>query len=152
MRAGGQRNLAAISRELAAYFSLKITPGWNRVFVCFYWIKKPKFNDVCVLFKHSNFCSIMVEMHSAKRPRFQTFQKLAPLRQVFSFSTYSKAFATYLKSYIMKPRASRNVGCFLRLRGEKQGEESRQFPLPFPSFPHPFYCPRVFSSQTSASI
>ena len=70
----------------------------------------------------------MVKMRSAKRPRFQTFQKLAPLRQVFSFSTYSKAFATYLKSYIMKPRASRNVGCFLRLRGEKQGEESRQFP------------------------
>ena len=34
-----------------------------------------------------------------RSPDFKIFQKLAPLRQVFSFSTYSKAFATYLKSY-----------------------------------------------------
>ena len=63
-----------------------------------------KFNDVCVLFKHSNFCSRMLEMHS-KRPSFQFFsQKLAPsvlanlvfAARFFSFSTYSKAFATFL--------------------------------------------------------
>ena len=33
---------------------------------------KPEFNDVCVLFKHSNFCSRMLEMHSEK-PSFQNF-------------------------------------------------------------------------------
>ena len=42
-----------------------------------HWIKKPKFNDVCVLFKQSNFCSRMLEMHF-KKPRFQNFSKLAP--------------------------------------------------------------------------
>ena len=40
--------------------------------MCFHWIKEPKFNDVCVLFKQSNFCSRIPEMHS-KMPRFQTF-------------------------------------------------------------------------------
>ena len=44
----------------------------NTVFMCFHQIKKPKFNDVCLLFKHSNFCSRMLEMHS-KGPRFQNF-------------------------------------------------------------------------------
>ena len=34
--------------------------------------KVPKFDVLCVLFKHSNFCSRMQEMHS-KRPRFQMF-------------------------------------------------------------------------------
>ena len=34
--------------------------------------QKPKFNDVCVLFKHSNFCSRVPEIHS-KRPRFKHF-------------------------------------------------------------------------------
>ena len=61
IRAGNWRNSPAISRELAAYFSLEVIPP-----------KKPKFNDACVLFKHSNFCSRMLEMHS-KRPRFQNF-------------------------------------------------------------------------------
>ena len=32
--------------------------------MCCHWIIKPKFNDVCVLFKHSNFCSRMLEIHS----------------------------------------------------------------------------------------
>ena len=36
--------------------------------------KEPKFYDVCVLFKHSNLCSRMLEMHS-ERPRFQNFSK-----------------------------------------------------------------------------
>ena len=35
---------------------------------------KSKFNDVYLLFKHSNFCSRMLEMHS-KRPRFQNFSR-----------------------------------------------------------------------------
>ena len=30
-------------------------PSLNRVFMCCRWLKKPKFNDVCVLSKHSNF-------------------------------------------------------------------------------------------------
>ena len=41
--------------------------------------KKPKFNDVCILFKHSNFCSRVLEMHS-KRPRFQNFSKGQAIR------------------------------------------------------------------------
>ena len=44
----------------------------NRVCMCCHWRKKPKFNDVCVLFKHTNFCSRMLEIHS-KRPKFQIF-------------------------------------------------------------------------------
>ena len=47
-------------------------PSLNRVCMCCHWIKKPKFNDVCVLFKHSNFFSRMLEIHS-KRPKFQNF-------------------------------------------------------------------------------
>ena len=30
-------------------------PSLNRVFMCCRWLKKPRFNDVCVLSKHSNF-------------------------------------------------------------------------------------------------
>ena len=30
-------------------------PSLNRVFMCCCWLKKPKFNNVCVLSKHSNF-------------------------------------------------------------------------------------------------
>ena len=37
-------------------------------------IKKPKFNNVCVLFKNSNFCSRMLEMYS-KMPRFHKFSR-----------------------------------------------------------------------------
>ena len=44
-------------------------PHLNRVLMYWHRIKKPKFNDVCALYKHSNFCSRMLEMHS-KRPRF----------------------------------------------------------------------------------
>ena len=37
--------------------------------------EKPKlFNDVCVLFKHSNFCSKILEMQS-KRPRLQNVSR-----------------------------------------------------------------------------
>ena len=46
---------AAISHEQAAYFSLEIT-------------RFKKSIVICVLFKHFNFCSRMLEMHS-KRPR-----------------------------------------------------------------------------------
>ena len=66
----------AISRELTTYFSLEITPVY-KVFMFCHRIKKPKFNDVCVLFKQSNFCSRMLEMYF-KKPRFQNFSKLAP--------------------------------------------------------------------------
>ena len=148
MGAGGQRNLAAISRELAAYFSLEITPGLNRLFMCCHWITKPKFNKVCILFKHSNFCSRMLEMHSAypKRPRFQTFSRNSRLCREFFLLHLLQSFCHLLK--ILPVGRSWNVGCFLRLGGEKQGEESWQFPLPFSSFPQSFYCPRVFSDES----
>ena len=46
--------------------------------------KKPEFNDVYVLFKHPNFYSRMLEMHS-KKPRFQMFfQKPAPCKSELS--------------------------------------------------------------------
>ena len=57
-------------------------PCFNRVFMCCHWIKKPKFNDVCVLFEHSYFCYRMLEMHS-KRPRFQTFSRNSHLCHKF---------------------------------------------------------------------
>ena len=58
--------------------------------MCCHLIKKPKFNDVC---------SRMLEMHS-KRLRFQNYSLKAGAKvQVFSISTYSIAFATYLKPY-----------------------------------------------------
>ena len=44
----------------------------NWVFMCCRWVKKPKFSDVYVLFKHSNFCSRILQMHS-KWSRFQHF-------------------------------------------------------------------------------
>ena len=69
-------------------------PDLKRALMCFHWIKEPKFNEVCVLFKQSNFCSRIPEMHS-KMPRFQTFPRNSRFcREFFSFSTYSKAFAT----------------------------------------------------------
>ena len=40
--------------------------------MCCHSIKKPKFNDVCVLFKSSNFSSRILEMYS-KTPRFHKF-------------------------------------------------------------------------------
>ena len=95
--------------KFSGYISLLLFfgnyPSLNAVFMCCHRVKKPKFNDVCVLFKHSNFCSRMLEMHS-KRPRFPNFSRnlclwrsQVPLLQVFSLSTYSKAFTSYLKSY-----------------------------------------------------
>ena len=65
-------------------------PSLNRVFTFCHWIKKPKFNDVCVLFKQSNFCSRMLEMHF-KKPRFQTFSKLAPL--ALASCTFATSFS-----------------------------------------------------------
>ena len=74
-------------------------PDFKRAFMFCHWIKEPKVNDVCVLFKQYNFCSRIPEMHS-KMPRFQTFPRNSRVcREFFSFSTYSKAFATQLKSY-----------------------------------------------------
>ena len=81
-------------------------PDFKRAFMFCHWIKEPKVNDVCVLFKQYNFCSRIPEMHS-KMPRFQTFPRNSRFCRVFfSFSTYSKAFATQLKSY-WKPWSSR---------------------------------------------
>ena len=78
----------------------------------YYPLEKLEFNDVHVLFKHSKFCSRMLEMHSEK-PSFQNFSRghapkqnppsnlhfqhsqVTAVAWVFSFSAYSKAFATY---------------------------------------------------------
>ena len=82
--------------------------------------KKPKFNDVCVPFKHSKFApecqkyilrgpdfKTFVRGHAPRPPRNLHFRHLhvAPVVQVFFFSffAYSKAFATYLKPY-WRPR------------------------------------------------
>ena len=43
--------------------------------------QKSKFNDVYLLFTHSNFCSGMLEMHS-KRPRFQNFSRRHAPRRI----------------------------------------------------------------------
>ena len=134
-----------ISRELAAYFSLEITQGLNRLFMCCHWITKPKFNDVYVLLKHSNFCSRMLKLHS-KKHRFQNFPETRAFAANFFLLHLLQNFCYLLK--ILQGGASRNVGWYLRLGGEKQGEESRQFPLPFRSFPHS----AQECSQTRASI
>ena len=73
-------------------------PTLNRVFMCCQWIKKPKLNDVCLLFKHSHFCFRMLEMHP-RGPDFKVFPESPTFIASFSFLTYSKAFATYLKFY-----------------------------------------------------
>ena len=49
-------------------------PTLNRVFMCCQRIKNAKINDVCVLFRHSNFCSKMLEMYS-ERARFKNFSR-----------------------------------------------------------------------------
>ena len=86
IKAGGQQNSPAISHERAAYFSLEINPT------------RPKFNDACVLFKHSNFCS---RISCPRTPPITCAFSACKSHLVwgFSFSAYSKAFATYLKPY-----------------------------------------------------
>ena len=66
-------NSRAILCELPAYFSLEITPVW--VFMCCRWLKKPKFNDVCVLSKHSNFAPECLKC-SLRGPGFKIFPSL----------------------------------------------------------------------------
>ena len=64
--------------------------------------KRPKFNDICVLFKYSNFCSrILQNFMPPDPPNNLRFERLhvAPVVWGFSFSTCPKAFATYLKPY-----------------------------------------------------
>ena len=81
-------------------------PSLNGVFMCCHCTKKPEFNYDCVLFKHSNFCSRMLEMHS-KKPRFQIFlQKPAPYKSEFSplhlFQSFSHLPKILLKT-LMDP-------------------------------------------------
>ena len=75
-----------------------------------YYPLKPKFDDVCVLFIHSNFCSRMLEM----RPRFfqgaylwsppgtLCFQclQIASVAQVFSFSAVLQSYCHLLKALL----------------------------------------------------
>lgn len=107
IRAGSRRNSQPISCELAAYFSLEITPLSSK--------KSPNLmTSQCVLFNYSNFRSRMLEIHS-RRPRFKNFSRghaprppcnsrfhhlqVAPVARVYSFSGYSKPFATNIKPY-----------------------------------------------------
>ena len=39
--------------EIRWFFHMNSPPTWNTVFTWGHQIKNPKFNDVCVLFKHS---------------------------------------------------------------------------------------------------
>ena len=75
-------------------------PSLNRVFMCCHWIKKPKFNDVCVLFKQSNFYSKKLEMYS-ERPRFQNFSRnLHPCCEFFPSPPTPKL--SYLLKILLK--------------------------------------------------
>ena len=56
------------SQQLARRINSK-----NIVFMCCYWIKKLKFNDICVLSKNSNFCSRMLEMHVWSEAQISNF-------------------------------------------------------------------------------
>ena len=109
IRAGGRR--FTWTRRLLFFGNY---PSLNRVLVCCHWIIKPKFNDVCVLFKHSNFCSRMLEMHSRCIQIFPGTRahKSHLCREFVSFFTYSKAFAIYLKSY-QKPWSYQTFFIFL---------------------------------------
>ena len=109
IRAGGRR--FTWTRRLLFFGNY---PSLNRVLVCCHWIIKPKFNDVCVLFKHSNFCSRMLEMHSRCIQIFPGTRahKSRLCREFVSFFTYSKAFAIYLKSY-QKPWSYQTFFIFL---------------------------------------
>ena len=76
--------------------------------------QKPKFNDVCILFEHSNFAPECWKC-TLKGPDFKIFSvgmpaeppsylwfwrgQVALVPQVFSSSIYSKAFVTFLKPY-----------------------------------------------------
>ena len=102
-------NMSRWPAKFAGYFTWTrhLPSSFKRVFMYWHWKNKPKFNNVCVLCKHSIFCSRLLKMHS-KRPRFQNFSRNSFTRSVlashavttrFSFSTYSRAFATYFKSY-----------------------------------------------------
>ena len=67
---------------------------------------KPEINDVCVLFKHSNFRSTMLEMYS-KRPRSQNFSEgHAPgppfnSKLRFQRSQVTSPFHAYFKAFIL---------------------------------------------------
>ena len=73
--------------------------------MCCSWMKKLKFNDVHVLFKNSNFCSRVFEMHS-NSTRFPFFPTDMPLDPSFFLSLpSSKAFATYCSNLPSLPSA-----------------------------------------------
>ena len=67
--------------------------------MCCHWIIKPKFNDVCVLFKHSNFCSRMLEMHSVH----SNFSRNSCL-QILSKTLYCVAMKQQIRGEKTKPQ------------------------------------------------
>ena len=95
-------NMSRWPAKFAGYFtwtrhplSFGNNPSFKRVFMYWRWKKKPKFNNVCVLFKHSNFCSRLLKM-CTKRPRFQTFSRNSFAPSVFSSHTFAAGFLFFL--------------------------------------------------------
>ena len=85
--------------------------------MCCHRIINPKFNDVCVLFKHSNFCSRMLEMHSM-HPNFSrnSYLQVTPLPQVCFLLHLLQSFCHLLKIL------SKTLYCVAmkqQIRGEK---------------------------------
>ena len=82
-------------------------PNLKRVFMCLHWKKGQHLIMSMLCLNTLNFCSRLLKMRS-KRPRFQFFSRnsfalqclqVTPSPRGFSFSIFSKAFATYFKSY-----------------------------------------------------
>ena len=66
--------------------------------MCCHWIIKPKINDVCVLFKHSNFCSRMLAMHSMHSDFSRNSRsQVAPLPRVCFLRHLLQSFCHLLK-------------------------------------------------------
>ena len=102
IRASSWRNLPAISCELAAYFSLEITPPKSQNLVM------PVFCSNTLIFAAECWKCILrgpdfklfPEGHAPEPPKVHLWHlQVLPAVWVFYFSAYSKAFATYLNPY-----------------------------------------------------
>ena len=72
------------------FCGLLLSPATKNI--CCHWIRKPKFNNVCVLFKTSKFAENVFLMAQISKPPYKKVQ-------AFSASASSKGFATSLKPY-----------------------------------------------------
>ena len=89
----------------------------NRVFMCCHWIKKPKLNDVCVLFKH-----LLLLQNDGyaflKRPRFQKFSRNSHLIATSFFLLHLFQSYYHLLKILLKPCDSPDLNS-LKLRGRR---------------------------------